>query len=158
MADPPSQRAVQEERQHAGNTLAAAQTAAVETSQEASHLEPAMDEKDVHESDAASLSSNSVEGEKIIAAERERLEQQQSHATSTSLARTTSTATEVNKKKPWYKTLNPLRWGQIPPVPTKRTPSREATASWLSIVYFQWMAPIMSVCNQGTLKNLARLD
>jgi hypothetical protein len=49
------------------------------------------------------------------------------------------------KKKPWYKTPNPLRWGKIPPVPEARTVSREYNAPFLSLVYFQWIAPIMSV-------------
>jgi ATP-binding cassette, subfamily C (CFTR/MRP), member 1 len=49
------------------------------------------------------------------------------------------------KRKPWYKTPNPFRWGKIPPVPEKRTVSREYTASFLSKVYFQWMSPLMSV-------------
>ncbi|KIN03816.1 hypothetical protein OIDMADRAFT_193722 [Oidiodendron maius Zn] len=47
------------------------------------------------------------------------------------------------KQKPWYKNPNPLRWGKIPPVPEVRTMSREYNAPFLSLVYFQWIAPIM---------------
>jgi len=46
--------------------------------------------------------------------------------------------------KPWYKQPNPLRWGGIPPVPEVREVSREYTASFFSLVYFQWIAPIMA--------------
>lgn len=48
-------------------------------------------------------------------------------------------------KKAWYKQINPLRWGEIPPVPEKRVVSREYNASFLSLVYFQWIAPLMQV-------------
>jgi ATP-binding cassette subfamily C (CFTR/MRP) protein 1 len=51
----------------------------------------------------------------------------------------------IPKQKPWYKNLNPLRWGKIPPVPEVRTVSREYNAPFLSLVYFQWIAPIMKV-------------
>ncbi|KAI9852566.1 MAG: hypothetical protein M1824_001855 [Vezdaea acicularis] len=47
------------------------------------------------------------------------------------------------KKKKWYKRLNPLKWGEKPPVPEERTVSREYGASFLSMLTFQWMAPIM---------------
>lgn len=53
-------------------------------------------------------------------------------------------------KKKWYKRLNPLRWQTPPPVPEERTPSKEYGASFLSVVYFQWMSPLMNVslCQQ----------
>lgn len=41
--------------------------------------------------------------------------------------------------------LNPLRWGPIPPVPTGRSVSGEDGANWLSQLTFQWMTPIMTV-------------
>lgn len=50
-------------------------------------------------------------------------------------------------QKKWYKNLNPLKWGGIPPVPEERQVSREYNAPFLSLVYFQWMAPLMSVSN-----------
>lgn len=48
-------------------------------------------------------------------------------------------------QKPWYKKLNPLKHGKAIPVPTERTVSREYGASLLSILTFQWMAPLMKV-------------
>ncbi|KAH6689594.1 ABC transporter [Plectosphaerella plurivora] len=63
-----------------------------------------------------------------------------SHATSVA----PSTTASHPPKKPWYKTPNPLRWGAIPPVPEERIESREYKAGFLSLVMFQWMAPLMT--------------
>lgn len=49
------------------------------------------------------------------------------------------------QKKKWYRSLNPLRWQTPPPVPEERTPSKEYGASFLSVVSFQWMSPLMRV-------------
>lgn len=49
-------------------------------------------------------------------------------------------------KKKWRQRMNPLRWQTPPPVPDERTPSREYGASFLSIITFQWMSPLMRVC------------
>lgn len=77
---------------------------------------------------------------------RPEMKQVQSYATSNSAAtRTESNLNQSAVEKAWYTKVNPLRWGAIPPVPESRTPSREHTASFLSLLYFQWMAPIMSV-------------
>lgn len=79
-------------------------------------------------------------------AEREEIKRTQSYATDASvLTRTTTRQSVPAAKKPWYKTPNPLRWGAIPPIPEKRQPSREYTASWWSLLTFQWMAPLMNV-------------
>lgn len=51
-----------------------------------------------------------------------------------------------SRKKKWYRNVNPLRWGEKPPVPEKRSVCPEYGASWFSLVTFQWMAPLMSVC------------
>ena len=55
-------------------------------------------------------------------------------------------------KKPWYKRLNPLKRSVKPPVPRERKVSREYQASFLSLLTFQWMAPIMSVGYQRPLE------
>lgn len=65
--------------------------------------------------------------------------------TSTFTAETKSTV-QAKEKKPWYKNLNPLKWGKKPPVPKERIVSREYGASFLSMLTFQWMAPLMAVC------------
>lgn len=78
--------------------------------------------------------------------DRPGLEHTKSYATTTSvITRTESQPDEPTKRKPWYKKYNPLRWGKIPPVPESRKVSREYNAPFLSLVYFQWMAPLMSV-------------
>ncbi len=80
----------------------------------------------------------------------------------TTTARTTSTAgasalssqgeetksTEQKAaKKAWYKRLNPLKRGHKPPVPKERVVSREYEAGFFSRLTFQWMSPLMRVCN-----------
>ncbi|MCJ1477980.1 hypothetical protein MMC13_006655 [Lambiella insularis] len=73
------------------------------------------------------------------------------NATSTS-ALTTETQSTAPPKKPWYKHVNPLKWRPKPPVPKERIVSREYKASFLSLLTFQWMAPLMSTGYQRTLE------
>ena len=56
------------------------------------------------------------------------------------------------KKKPWYKRLNPLKKSVKPPIPKERSVSREYGASFLSLLTFQWMAPLMSTGYQRPLE------
>ncbi|KAI3550246.1 ABC transporter [Colletotrichum filicis] len=74
---------------------------------------------------------------------RPELRATKSHATDTSVA-TTTAAQRLPESKPWYKTPNPLKWGGIPPVPDEKIVSREYKAGFLSLLTFQWMAPLMS--------------
>ncbi|KAA8575269.1 hypothetical protein MFRU_002g01950 [Monilinia fructicola] len=89
------------------------------------------------------VNSHSSQGE-IDHEKRPEMKQVQSYATSNSAVTRTDSHVYQPVKKAWYKKINPLRWGAVPPVPENRTPSKEYTASFLSLVYFQWMAPIMS--------------
>lgn len=83
--------------------------------------------------------------------EKEQAEEKQKDAKRAKLVQTKSYATTASaisepqpaQKKKW--TLNPLRWGRIPPVPEVRQISREYNAPFLSLVYFQWIAPLMAV-------------
>lgn len=85
-------------------------------------------------------------GDRIEKEERPGLAQTKSYATTTSaVTRSDSQVDTPVKRKPWYKKINPLKWGAVPPVPETRGVSREYTASFLSLVYFQWMAPLMNV-------------
>ncbi|KAI9755932.1 MAG: hypothetical protein M1835_000778 [Candelina submexicana] len=61
-------------------------------------------------------------------------------------------APQQRKPKPWYKRLNPLKRSKKPPVPTKRTVSREYRAGFWSLLTFQWMSPLMSVGYQRPLE------
>ena len=56
------------------------------------------------------------------------------------------------KRKPWYKRFNPLERSTKPPVPKERIRSREDGASFLSLLTFQWMAPLMSTGYQRPLE------
>lgn len=59
---------------------------------------------------------------------------------------------EEPEKRPWYRRLNPLRRGPVPPVPEERTVCREYNASFLSIVLFHWITPLMTVGYKRTLE------
>jgi ATP-binding cassette subfamily C (CFTR/MRP) protein 1 len=76
---------------------------------------------------------------------RPAVERTKSYATNTSaVTRTDSHVDAPVEKQPWYRRINPLRWGGIPPLPETRKVSREYNAPFLSLVYFQWVAPLMS--------------
>lgn len=62
-----------------------------------------------------------------------------SYATDTSI-----NTTVTQKDRPWYKNINPLRWGAIPPIPKERMESRERKAGFLSQLTFSWMTPLMT--------------
>jgi len=72
------------------------------------------------------------------------LEHSKSYATTSVVSGATESSVEA-KQKPWFKQLNPMRWGAPPPVPQTRQVSREYTAGFLSLMTFQWMAPLMTV-------------
>ena len=76
---------------------------------------------------------------------RAELGRMKSYATGTSAASTTPTTHANYKQKPWYKQPNPLRWGKIPPVPQERKVCPEHKAGFFSLLFFQWMAPLMTV-------------
>ncbi|KAG8405028.1 ATP-binding cassette transporter yor1 [Metarhizium acridum] len=59
------------------------------------------------------------------------------------------------KAKPWYRQINPLRWGGVPPVPKERIVSREYTAGFFSKLTFQWMTPLMTT---GYKRQLEKAD
>ncbi|RDW64813.1 ABC transporter-1 [Coleophoma cylindrospora] len=90
------------------------------------------------------VSSNGSEpGGDAIDEKPSKIQPIQSHATDASALTRTDSHVEP-EKKPWHKKLNPLRWGGIPPVPETRKVSREYNAPFLSLVYFQWVAPLMT--------------
>ncbi|KHN95796.1 ABC transporter family protein [Metarhizium album ARSEF 1941] len=57
------------------------------------------------------------------------------------------------KAKPWYRHMNPLRWGGVPPVPKDRIVSREYSAGFFSKLTFQWMTPLMTTGYKRQLEN-----
>lgn len=72
--------------------------------------------------------------------------------TTTSSFTVDSGIAEPQKKKPWYKRLNPLKRSIKPPVPKEREISREYGAPFLSLLTFQWMAPLMTTGYQRPLE------
>ncbi|PTB42046.1 hypothetical protein M441DRAFT_190301 [Trichoderma asperellum CBS 433.97] len=73
---------------------------------------------------------------------KEPLAATRSYATDASVA-TTSAAVRY-AERPWYKKLNPMRWGAIPEIPKERIVSREYQAGFFSRLTFQWMNPLMT--------------
>ena len=63
-----------------------------------------------------------------------------------------SASKQKGKRKPWFKRLNPLKRSIKPPIPKERRVSREYGASFLSLLTFQWMAPLMSTGYQRPLE------
>lgn len=78
-----------------------------------------------------------------------RLQSAQSGASEWS-SESSDTRNSVRGEKKWYKRMNPLKWGDNPPVPETRLPSREYSAGFFSQLTFQWMAPLMTVCMAPT--------
>ncbi|KAL8828283.1 MAG: hypothetical protein Q9191_002678 [Dirinaria sp. TL-2023a] len=94
-------------------------------------------------------SASSTNGER-----KQRPEANRTLTTTTTRSTLTIDDPDPNPKtpKPWFKRLNPLKPSQKPPVPKDRTVSREYGASFLSLLTFQWMAPIMRVGYQRPLE------
>lgn len=58
---------------------------------------------------------------------------------------------ETGYKKNWYHKLNPLRWQKTPPLPETRQENREKKAGFLSVITFQWVAPLMTVSQSSPI-------
>lgn len=106
-----------------------------------------VDEEKAIASEAAAKDEEA--GIEPITAESERrnrpeLDRIQSTATESSVA-TGATSQHGPQKKTWYQKLNPLRWGNTPPVPEERGPSPEYTAGFFSQLIFNWQGPLMTV-------------
>lgn len=56
-----------------------------------------------------------------------------------------NTAVPVKAKTSWSRRLNPLKSSTIPPIPDRRQPSREPSASFISKLIFHWITPLMHV-------------
>ncbi|CCU77293.1 ABC transporter/ABC Transporter [Blumeria hordei DH14] len=66
-----------------------------------------------------------------------------SHSTAHSSVPTYAPQEIPGKKRSWLIRLNPLRRGKIPAVPQEKAASREFTAGFFSLLYFQWMTPLI---------------
>ncbi|PBP20899.1 ABC transporter [Diplocarpon rosae] len=82
--------------------------------------------------------SRSERGPRSGDEKRPQIDRTKSSATDTSaFSRSDSHIDRPVDKKPWYKNLNPLKWGKVPPIPEERGVSREYTASFLSLVGYK---------------------
>ncbi|KUI71771.1 Oligomycin resistance ATP-dependent permease YOR1 [Cytospora mali] len=101
---------------------------------------------DQFESDSNNGNENE-KGAKEPAETRHEVRRTKSHATDVS-ATTQATSHHhespgEDAKRPWYKKLNLLKWGKVPPVPEEREVSHEYNANFLSKLFFSWQAPMM---------------
>lgn len=80
--------------------------------------------------------------------QRPELDRSRSTWTESSAVTETKSVPQSIKRRKWYTTANPLRWGKIEPVPKERQVSREYGAGFFSKLTFQWMAPIMNVSRE----------
>lgn len=90
-------------------------------------------------------SNNEKEKGKATTETRQEVHRTKSYATDVS-ATTQATShhpDENQAKKPWYRKINPLRWGKVPPVPEERDVSHEHKASFFSQLFFAWQGPLM---------------
>ncbi|KAH8908657.1 P-loop containing nucleoside triphosphate hydrolase protein [Coniochaeta sp. PMI_546] len=84
--------------------------------------------------------------------ERARLDRTKSSVTDASVTTVATSRHPERNSKPWYKTPNPLRWGKIPPIPKERKVCPEYNAGFFSLLFFQWMAPLMTTGYKRTLE------
>lgn len=63
-----------------------------------------------------------------------------------------SHAGQPPRERTWKEKLNPLKRKNPPPVPEERVVTREYQAGFFSALYFQWIAPLMSVGYQRPLE------
>lgn len=92
-------------------------------------------------------SNNEKEKGKATTETRQEFHRTRSYATDASATTqaTSHHAGDENKaKKTWYRKLNPLRWGKVPPVPEVREVSHEHKASFISQLFFLWQGPLMT--------------
>jgi ATP-binding cassette subfamily C (CFTR/MRP) protein 1 len=144
-------------------TVTADQTLAVENTNHEEPLDSDNDERQDKEymhitahGGASNGSGSDLDDEKLQLQqhEQQQLDVSRTKSYATDASAITGIESHVDEpKKPWYKQLNPLRWGKVPPVPETRGVSREYTASFLSLVYFQWVAPMMAASIPPPLLN-----
>ncbi|POS75365.1 ABC transporter [Diaporthe helianthi] len=100
-------------------------------------------------------SNNEKEKAKAINEARQQFHRTRSYATdasATTQATTHHPADESQAKKPWYRKVNPLRWGQVPPVPDEREVSREYKAGFFSQLFFAWQGGLMQTGYKRSLQ------
>ena len=129
-------------------------------SSDGSDLEKAISQNNVEEKDLAGRD----EPVQYLEVPRWSEKRSNSRSSKTGLQRTISTATEATdvtsihdtkpentERPPWHYRWNPLK-RKVPPVPKERQISREYRASFLSLLTFQWINPLMTVGYKRTIE------
>lgn len=93
----------------------------------------------------ADSSSDDNDGEGDREERQRNLALTKSYATDNSAATSAIGAQDLEHEKSWFAKLNPLRWGKVPPIPDEPRVSREYSAGFFSLLFFSWMAPLMTV-------------
>ena len=116
-----------------------------------------MNEETVLDKEAVEEAESSSNGDEV-AKEKERLEVQRTasnwtQATGTSYASSVQQeAEQAPRKQTWSERLNPLKSKNPPPIPSERMVSREHKAGFFSVLYFQWINPLMVAGYQRPLE------
>lgn len=138
MADPGEEKEIQTPKavaeSHAISIQSASESRGIDSdSEKAAHV------SEKHDDEIGRVESRSDQEDD---APKEPLATTKSHATDASVV--VNAAAEY-AAKPWYKKLNPMRWGGIPEIPKERIVSREYQAGFFSRLTFYWMNPLMTV-------------
>ncbi|KAK1071384.1 ATP-binding cassette transporter yor1 [Friedmanniomyces endolithicus] len=132
-------------------SLAEGPLAVVSHSSSASSNEDKVIDNEAPEDSSSSNDDDEKEREKNIV--RPVVERTQSTWTTTSAATSIAQPQEQPvRKQTWSEKLNPLKRKKLPPIPETRAVSREYGAGFFNKLYFQWMAPLMSVGYQRPLE------
>ena len=145
MADPPEKTDLELK---APDALAAAVQPTISNDSQHTRPEPTTSSPPITGAEASSGDDEKIEKGPEDIGGRSRpneLNLTKSYATDASAATAATAAAAQNVHKPWYKKMNPLRWGGIPKVPDEPLVSREYPAGFFSKLTFQWMTPLMSV-------------
>ncbi|KAL7793341.1 P-loop containing nucleoside triphosphate hydrolase protein [Trichoderma afarasin] len=137
MADPGEEKEIQAPKAVAESHAISIQSAS-ESRGNDSDSEKAAHVSEKHDDEIGRVESRSDQEDD---APKEPLATTKSHATDASVV--VNAAAEY-AAKPWYKKLNPMRWGGIPEIPKERIVSREYQAGFFSRLTFYWMNPLMT--------------
>lgn len=110
-----------------------------------------LDKEGVEEAETSSNGEDYVVKEKRL--QMQRTESNWTQGTGTS--RTSSVQPDhelAPRKQTWSEKLNPLKSRYPPPIPSERIPSREHKAGFFSVLYFQWINPLMVTGYQRPLE------
>jgi ATP-binding cassette subfamily C (CFTR/MRP) protein 1 len=108
-------------------------------------------EKEVTEEAESSSNGDDVSKEKRLRVQR--TESNWTQGTGTSYASSVQQDQgPAPRKQTWGEKLNPLKSRYPPPVPSERIPSREHQAGFFSVLYFQWINPLMIAGYQRPLE------